>query len=202
MKVIPGKQMGRGILRASVLTIVAMCVSPGIAAAQNTNSSNVFGGYSFIADNLFTGQHANLNGWNASVEKKYLPFFGVVADFAGLYGAAGPSSNGYCTSNPASPCFASSNVSQYSFQGGIRGSYAAKTFRPYAEALFGAIYTSENGAGMANSNIGFSATLGGGIDYRVMRIVGLRLSVDYIVTGNFSARQNSVRVSTGPVIYF
>jgi hypothetical protein len=170
------------------------------ASAQDLNSNNIFVGYSFLASNLFSGQHANLNGWNVSAEKKYLPFFGVVADFAGLYGSKNLPSSSSCAGS--SQCLVHSSVSEYSFQAGIRGSYASKTVRPFAEALFGAVHTGESGPGLSNSNNGFSATLGAGIDCRLTRMLGCRVNAYYIVTGNFTARQNSVGASTGLVFRF
>ncbi len=173
------------------------------AAAQNLNSNNIFAGYSFLADNLISGQHANLNGWNVSAEKKYLPFFGVVGDFAGFYGSAGPPSAAYCATIPASRCLAHSTVSQYTFSVGIRGSYGTTTVRPFGEALFGEVHTSESGLGISNVANNFSATLGMGVDCRLTRMLGCRLVVDYIVTGNFTiARQNSIRAATGLVFRF
>lgn len=186
------------VLAASIFSLLI-----GAATAQNLSANNVFVGYSFIADNLFSGQHADLNGWNVSAEKKYLPFFGVVGDFAGFYGSAGPPSSAYCASIPASRCLAHSTVSQYSFQVGIRGSYATSTIRPFGEALFGEIHTTESGLGISNVSNNFSAMLGTGIDCRLTRMLGCRLVVDYIVTGNFTiARQNSIRASTGLVFRF
>jgi opacity protein-like surface antigen len=186
-----------------VLTAVAFCCFTIAAAAQSINTNNVFAGYSFLADNLFSGQHADLNGWNVSAEKKYLPFFGVVGDFAGFYGSAGPPSAAYCASIPASRCLLHSNVSQYSFSVGIRGSYGTSTIRPFGEALFGEIHTTESGMGISNVSNNFGATLGAGIDCRLTSSLGCRLVIDYIVTGNFTiARQNSIRATTGLVFRF
>ncbi len=132
-----------------------------------------------------------------------MPFFGVVGDFAGFYGSAGPPSAAYCGSIPASRCLPHSAVSQYSFSVGIRGSYGTKTIRPFGEALFGEIHTTESGVGISNVSNNFSAMLGTGIDCRLTRRLGCRLVVDYIVTGNFTiARQNSIRASTGLVYRF
>src|SRR6185503_17910338 len=49
--------------------------------------SNVFAGYSFMsADVPNSADRKNLNGWEASLEGKLLPFLGVVADGSGHYG--------------------------------------------------------------------------------------------------------------------
>jgi hypothetical protein len=176
----------------------------GVASAQslvqNPNPSNIFVGYSFFGANLFTGQHADLNGWGISGEKKYLPFFGVVGDVTGVYGSKDlPGSS--CSATSAA-CLVHSSVSVYTFDLGIRGSYAAKTVRPFAEALFGEIHTTEYGTGLSNTNNGFNATLGAGLDCRVTRLLGCRVDVDYIVNGNFNVRHNSIRASSGLVFRF
>ena len=170
------------------------------SSTNNINTNNIFVGYSFLASNLYSGQHANLSGWNVSAEKKYLPLFGVVADISGLYGSKNVPLNGSC----ANACLVPSSVSEYSFQGGIRGSYANAKVRPFGEALFGAVHTVESGPGLSNSHNGFSATLGAGIDCRLTRVLGCRVNVYYIVTGTFGItdRQNSVGASTGLVYRF
>jgi hypothetical protein len=196
----------------AMYTMVLVAVLPGIvgdafaqsASSNSLSSSNVFVGYSFIGANLFSGQHANLNGWNVSAEKKYLPYFGIVADFGGMYGSKDLPSSAPCGPGSQAECLVNSSVSEYSFQGGIRGSYAAPTIRPFAEALFGAVHTGESGPGLSNSHTGFSETLGAGLDCRLTRLLGCRIDVDYIVTGTGAliGRQNSIRASTGLVIRF
>jgi hypothetical protein len=199
-----GQDRVRALNRAVLLATILLSLSsaaPAQAASSNSSlaSSNIFAGYSFLADNLFSGQHADLSGWHISAEKKYLPYFGLVGDISGLYG----STNSTCASSYQGQCLAHATVNEYTFQTGIRGSFAASNIRPFGEALFGAARTSENGSGLSDSNLGFTATLGAGLDCRLTRILGCRLVVDYIVTGNFAnARQNSIRASTGLVVRF
>ena len=194
--------------RALVMLAAALVGLVGTGCAQSfssysLSSSNVFVGYSFIGANLFSGGHANLNGWNVSAEKKYLPYFGVIADFSGLYGSKGfPVTGAACPATAQASCVVNGSVNEYSFQGGIRGSYAAPKVRPFAELLFGAVHTDENAPGLSASNNGFSSTLGAGIDCRLTRVLGCRLVVDYVVSGSFIARHNSIQASTGLVIRF
>jgi hypothetical protein len=177
----------------------AFLLSTVAASAQDMNSNNVFAGYSLIGANLFSGEHVNLNGWNISAEKKYLPFFGIVGDVSGLYGSKNLPGSTACV---AANCMVHGDVSEYTFDFGIRGSYAAKTFRPFAEALFGAARVLESGPGLTNNSFGFDSMLGAGLDCRLTRMLGCRVDVDYIVTGSFNARQNSIRASTGLVLRF
>jgi hypothetical protein len=188
------------VCRVAALAAVFLSLAGG-ASAQNLNSSNVFAGYSFLGANLFSGQHADLNGWNISAEKKYLPFFGVVGDVGGLYSSKDLPGSSTCSAS-STTCLVHSSVSEYTFDLGIRGSYAAKTVRPFAEALFGEVHTTEQGPGLSNTNNGFDAILGAGLDCRVSRLLGCRVDVDYLVTGNFAVRHNSIRASTGLVFHF
>jgi Outer membrane protein beta-barrel domain len=191
----------RAVSKVAPVAAALLCLASG-SYAQSLSSSNVFAGYSFSGANLFSGQHANLNGWNVSAEKKYLPYFGIIADFSGLYGSKALPASTACVGSSQAQCVVNSSVSEYSFQGGIRGSYAAAKVRPFAELLFGAVHTDESGRGLSNSNNGFAATLGAGLDCRLTRLLGCRAVLDYIVTGNFNARQNSIRASTGIVFRF
>jgi hypothetical protein len=185
--------------RAATIAVCLWCA--GAASAQSLSSNNIFAGYSFIGANLFSGEHANLNGWSASAEKKFLPFFGVVADFSGHYGSKGlPAGN--CASHSPAECLVSTSVSEHYFQFGVRGSYATARVRPYAELLFGAVRTSESGVGSSDSKTSFAETLAAGIDTRVTRLLGWRLEAGLVKNGTFTSQQNNLRASTGLVLRF
>lgn len=177
-----------------------LVVMVGRANAQNLSSSNVFVGYSFIGANLYSGQHANLNGWNISAEKKYLPFFGLVADFSGHYGPTDVPAHSPCPSQGKCPL--SSKVNEYYFQGGVRGSYPFPRVRPFIELLFGAVRVSESDLGVSSSKNWFEETLDTGLDIRMTRRFAWRLDAGLVRTGSFTSQQNSLRASTGPVFLF
>src|SRR5271169_1959672 len=119
---------------------------------QVPNHGDVFFGYSHMgkvrcqmrfsdaatACDPFSAQAANLSGWNASVEKKYLRYFGAVADFSGQHG-------GVCRRN---------------FLFGLRGGASIGRFRPFAEALFGAVHMQESGSAAPKSETSFCEALG------------------------------------------
>lgn len=128
----------------------------------------------------FSASTSNLSGWNASVEKKYLHYFGAVADFGRQYGG----------------------VSQSSFLFGLRGSTTMGRFRPFAEALFGAVHTLGNGAVASKSDTSFAAALGGGIDLRLTRLLCWRIQADDIKTSLAAVEQHSVRLSSGMAVRF
>lgn len=189
------------IRKTMVLAALLFCLLECAAAAQAPNPSNVFAGYSFDGANLFSGQHANLNGWNFSAESKLRRFIGVVGDVSGHYGSAtvfSPDCGN--VSNPA--CFPNNRVSQYYFQFGFRGSYEVGRIRPYGEALVGGAYTIENAWGISNTRISFAETLAAGLDYRITRRFAWRLEAGWLVSGSTASRQNNVRASTGLVVRF
>src|ERR1039458_6066211 len=98
--------------------------------AQVSQRGNVFLGYSHegapplevtisgaaTACDPLSGKSSKLSGWNVAVEKMYLRYFGVVADFSGQYGG----------------------VSQSNFLLGLRGGASIGRFRPFAPGMIGA----------------------------------------------------------------
>jgi hypothetical protein len=57
------------------------------AANGQVPKGNVFVGYSFLSADKNFNASPNLNGWEASVEGKFLPFLSVVGDVSGHYGS-------------------------------------------------------------------------------------------------------------------
>jgi hypothetical protein len=171
------------------------------AGAQSLNSNNIFGGYSFTQANVFSGQHPNLNGWNASLEKRYFPSFGVVLDLSGHYGSTGILKPDCATTVP-SGCLVNSSVNEHLFQFGVRAGYAAHRFRPYAEILFGAAVIDQNGPGVVDRRSVLAETFGGGVDLRLHERLAWRLEAGMVQTGAFVAQSRSLQASTGLVIHF
>ena len=48
----------------------------------------------------------------------------------------------------------------------------------------------------------FATALGGGLDYKIIRLIALRIQGDYVQTRFFGTTQNNVRLSTGIVVRF
>jgi hypothetical protein len=128
----------------------------------------------------FSAKAANRSGWNTSVEKKYLRYFGLVADFGGQYGG----------------------VSQRSFLFGLRGGASIGRFRPFAEALFGAVQVQETGPATSKSEASFAEALGLGIDFRLMRLLSWRIQADAIKAELTEFTQQNVRLSSGLAVRF
>ena len=155
---------------------------------------DVFFGYSHIgtakcqvpateaatACNPFSAKISDLGGWNASVEKDYLRYFGAVADFS-------RESGGLSASN---------------FLFGLRGGVPVGRFRPFAEALIGAVHAQENGPAASMSGTSFAEALGVGADLRLMWLLGWRIQADRLKTQLTSLQQQSLRVCSGVLIRF
>jgi hypothetical protein len=165
-----------------------------IPRVQAPNHGDVFFGYSHtgaahcqatfseaaIVCNPFSARTSNLTGWSASVEKKYLRYFGAVADFSQQHGG----------------------VSESSFLFGVRGSASSGRFRPFAQALFGAVHTQENYSVASKSDVSFAAALGGGLDLRLMRLLSWRIQADEIKTSLAAVQHHAVRLSSGIAVRF
>jgi hypothetical protein len=160
----------------------------GSAWAQVPTKGNVFFGYSFDRSSVVRSDTINTNGWEASLEGKMFPFFGLVADFDGHYGSGTFGGIG-------------ADVAAHNFLFGPRVSAQVGPFRPFAEVLVGAGHISRS-RGIFDSDTSFANAAGGGLDYRIAGPVSLRGQLDWIETRFFGETQNGVRFSTGIAFHF
>jgi hypothetical protein len=188
-------------MRKTFLVLLALFCFGSLAVAQIPTSGNIFAGYSYYNTNLNGISRQSINGWEGSVEGHFfpIPFLGVVADFSANYG-------NLKFVNPAATCPVAIDCSALSvnshvdnFLIGPRASVSVGKYRPFAEALFGFGHINTNGFG---SDTSFATGLGGGLDYRLIRLLALRFQGDYIHTRLFNTTQNNLRLSTGIVIRF
>lgn len=149
----------------------------GGAAAQVPTKGDVFFGYSYNNADFNAAGRSNLNGWEGSLEGKFAPWVGVVADLSGHYG---------------------SGASVHNVIFGPRISVPIGKFTPFAHVLVGVGHISDGSV----SNTSFSDAFGGGIDYRMIHGLGWRFQLDALQTRFFSATQDDVRFSTGIVLRF
>ena len=177
---------------------LALPLFAGLASAQIPTSGNVFFGYSYLNTDLSSISRANMNGWEATLEGKIIPWIGVVADFDSHYSSQnlavcqGTSGTAVCSNFDVS-------VAEHNYLFGPRVSVSVGKIRPFAEALFGASHVN---AGSVGSDTSFATALGGGLDYKIIRPIAWRFQGDYVQTRFFSATQNNVRLSTGIVVRF
>jgi hypothetical protein len=177
-----------------------------LAAAQLPSGGNGFFGYSYLRGQAFansnavqaSGGKASMSGWEGSVEGKYMPWLGVVADLDWHYGGHNTE-----TCVPNGPCTAFRlNASRDTFMFGPRASMVYKRYRPFAEVLLGVGYQSDTGGGISNSDLTFATALGGGVDYWLLRSVALRGQLHAVHTSFFGNGQFDLRVATGIVFKF
>jgi opacity protein-like surface antigen len=179
-----------------VWVVVFVCVVACGSALAQVPKGNVFFGYSYENTPITSGDRGSLNGWDASLEGKVLPFLGLVVDVDGHYG-----SRDYTLPCPTGTCAIHADVAAHNVLLGPRASFQVGAFRPFAEVLVGAAHISRSN-GISDSDTSFANAVGGGLDYRVAGPVSLRGQLDWIETRSYGNTQNGVRFSTGIAIHF
>jgi opacity protein-like surface antigen len=175
---------------------VLLCICAGMANAQA--SGNVFFGYSFenASSSALDGlTRPNYHGWEGSLEGKLAPFIGLVTDISGHYGT-----QTFVLATPDGPVPTSVTGHQYEVLFGPRVSVPVGKITPFGEFFVGVAHVSSNG--FSPTNTSWASALGGGLDYRLVPLVAVRVEGDYIRTNFFSTSQNDIRISTGIVIRF
>jgi hypothetical protein len=203
-----------------VLSLLAFATA---ASAQAGKRFAVFAGYSSEADVTFAPVSSipislpglSLNGWNGSVEFKFLRFLGVIGDVAGHYGSYG-ATFGCVASVVCVPVGVNVNSNLYSLLVGPQVSVSLWRFTPFAHVLLGVAHINQTTNitfvnGLGNSDTSFADGIGGGLDFRIVSIVHWRFQGDLIQTRFFSGQspisfltstQSNFRGSTGVVIRF
>jgi len=188
-------------MRKVVAVWFGLVIFATLASAQIPTSGNIFVGYSFERSNWsgLTGESSgtNLNGWEASLEGKVFPHFGIVTDFGSHYG-----SQSFTALTPNGPFNTSVSGHQWEILFGPRVSVSVGRFTPFAEVMIGAAHIHNGGDFFDSGNASFAQAIGGGIDYRLVRLVALRVEGDYLHTHFFNTTQNNFRLSTGIVFRF
>lgn len=183
---------------ARVAATLALLLAAGAVYGQGVAGVNIFGGYSYLSSGLNPDGRSSLNGWNASIEGRVLPFIGIVADFSGQYGGLNGVNCASLTSPPVATC--GGDVSEHNYLFGPQVSFSVGKFRPFARAMIGVAHV--NGAALLNSSTSLGDAVGGGLDYHLAPLVSARLQIDFVHSRFFGAGQNDVRVSTGLVLRF
>ena len=187
--------------------IVVFLLGAALSATAQIPGGNVYAGYSYTRADIFSpsllvqppSRTANFNGWQASLEGKFLPFIGIVADVSQTYGSADFSLCGPVV--PCSPGQIRIDSRLLTVMVGARASVSVSRFTPFAEALFGGAHASESRA-VSASDTSFATAIGGGLDYKLIKGVAWRFQGDALHTHLFGAGQNNLRLSTGLVLRF
>ena len=177
------------------------------ALAQDAPRVEIFGGYQFVHAN--SGVNVGgldtfaLNGWNASLTGYFNRYLGVDADFAGTYGT--PST----TFPQIGRVDVNTHLYTYMFGPVLRLSNRSP-FQPFAHVLVGGAHVRGSasvpgvgGTTFSETNTGFAWAPGGGLDWKILPVIGIRLAqVDFLQTHINSTTQNNFRYSAGVVIRF
>jgi peptidoglycan-associated lipoprotein len=189
-----GKWLLKFSAAVAVLGFVALLV-PARTQAQ----VSLFGGYSYMRGSIPVGQfttppsisqHPDLNGWEVSGEYSLVPFIGAVADFGGNYGKLDG---------------ANVNVNTYMF--GPQLTLPGK-ISPFAHVLIGVAHERQSPVTSGpyfslGSDSSFATAVGGGIDFKFVPFVAVRLiQVDYLHTNWHGVSEGQPRISAGLVLHF
>jgi opacity protein-like surface antigen len=68
--------------------------------------------------------------------------------------------------------------------------------------MIGLAHIHNGGDFPSSANTSFAAAIGGGVDYRLIKFLALRLEGDYLQTRFFHTTQDNLRLSTGVVLRF
>ena len=169
-------------MRTTLVLAGLLVLLPCAAAAQDSPTAEVFGGYSYIRANPkggFIG--SNGSGWNASAAWNWNKQWGYLADFSGYY------------------CCSGNGEREHNFLFGPQFNIRRKSVNFSVHALAG---------GSHGHAPGFSTTVsawagGGSIDIHLRGRVSLRVAqVDYFGTHYANAVQHHFRYSGGLVFRF
>lgn len=191
-------------MRKYILISLLFFAAVGLGTAEVPTSGNIFFGYSFqnAASSAFDFSNLsrpNMNGWRATLEGKVFPHVGIVADFTGEYG-----SQSYTVLPPlgGGPITVNINGHEFDVLFGPRITVPIGKFHPFGEAMAGVSHMSTKAPNSGPSDTSFATVLGGGLDYRLLRVVAWRFEGDYVETRFFGTHQNNFRLSTGIVVHF
>lgn len=189
-------------LLGSFLAMIFVLGAAPSARAQDTPKVDLFGGYTYMRANVVAGgQGFNLNGASGSVAYNLNNWLGLAGDF-GVTHQGGVTGNGL-------------SLTVITYQFGPRFSWRKhEHLVPFARVLLGgghaggSLYTSSLGAGLAplGTSNAFALTVGGGLDWKLNSMIGLRLfQGEYLYTQFLNLKndnQNNFRLSAGIVFSF
>ena len=179
---------------AFLLTLLA-----GASFAQ-IPSGSIFVGYSYLNADSNTPNRANLNGWEGSVEGKIFPFVSLVGDFSGHYG--NEQSNQFMVAGGEEEVSRIPRENCTACMVGPRVSVSVRGLRPFAHVLVGGAWLSQSYAGNSANDVSLATAVGGGVDFKFLKIADWRVQGDLLHTQLFGSTQNNVRISTGLVFHF
>ena len=210
-------------MRRLLFLIVAVVSSASVAAAQpDYKKFEVFAGYSHnrvdtgIGDgdaalSVVTDEREGFHGFNTSVTGNVNRYLGLKFDFAGHFKEKD-------FLDPTGGLSVKSRA--FNFLGGVqlKDNATDATFKAFAHALAGGAHVrnevdfralclpppggSASSCNFTESDTGFAAALGGGIDIRTSNRVDIRvIQLDYNPTRVFDSTQHNFRIGIGVVFH-
>ena len=207
-------------------TIIIACAS--IAAAQTDYKKfEFFGGYSHNRIDTGIGdddpelgdiinEREGFNGFEVSATGNFTRYLGIKADFSGHF--KNRNFDFSALGSPAARVDIKSRL--FNFLGGIqlKDNSNEGTFKPFAHALVGvaharnsadfnadvcaAVFPSPCPTDFTDSQTGFAAAVGGGIDIRASDHISIRaIQIDYNPTRLFDSTQHNFRFGVGIVFH-
>jgi hypothetical protein len=187
--------------KAAFILPLFLIFAPTLQGQDTYPRGEVFGGYAFSHYSVDSTGH-NLNGWGASVSGNVTRYFGVTADFSGVYGSE---PYAYPCTRPVPPGCppATQNLSAYHFLAGPRFAFRTHRAAPFAQVLFGvADFRQEKSGNRSEFAMGF----GGGVDVPLGKHLAWRLvQADYIPAkrpSDLGGWDQGFRLQTGLVFTF
>lgn len=186
--------MDKALALVSLLLLLAL--ARPTKAQEQVSKFEAYGGYYYARFNVNASaaggapsETFNGNGGGVQLEYNANRWLGVVGDMAG-YGATA-TTNGALVGGGFTYLF------------GPRVNFRREKFTPFAQVLFGGIWTTD-GIGYSGSVNDFAMTAGGGIDFKVSSHVSIRpIQAEYLMTkipDGLNNRQNNLRIGAGIVV--
>ena len=179
----------------------------GSGERPSPNAGNIFFGYSYESTNStafrLESRHLNLtrpnlHGWEASFEGKVLPLVGIVGDISGHYG-----SQNFVELTPNGPQSVNVTGHEQEYLVGPRLSVPVGSCDPVCRVhVWSRLISTPVERCLALPILRSPTAVGGGLDYRLIKPVAVRVEGDYLRTNFFSTNQNNLRLSAGIVLRF
>jgi opacity protein-like surface antigen len=92
------------------------------------------------------------------------------------------------------------HVKYFSYGAGPKIAWRRRKWQPWAHTIVGGVHIQPQTAG--NSRNGFGVQAGGGVDYRILPRLSVRVGVDWVGTSMFGQWQNSGQANADVVLHF
>ncbi len=182
---------------ALLLLLGLFATARPLKAQEQASKFEVYGGYYYARFNVKANVPGiapsatyNGNGGGGQLEYNANHWLGVVGDLSGFY-----------ATSSGSGAFAGV---AFTYLLGPRVNFRHGKVTPFAQALFGGVWTTDGIAKSTGPENNFAMTAGGGIDFKVSKHVSVRpVQAEYFMTkipDGLNNRQNNLRLGAGVVL--